>query len=152
MSKLQDEVYTSHKAEYIIIVAAAATIGFLWKFLPDILPFVGATQIQLMYLIKAVSCLLVMLIALGSYIIYLRRNPKYNALKQAQHEDLQRKKLGAFVLDELERLKKEHRELQQKPRPTSGEVFAQMREHGKFLEGQDEMLMRISKYILPPVE
>jgi hypothetical protein len=46
MSKLEDEIYTSHKAEYITIVAAAAMIVFFWKFLPDILPFVDTKQIE----------------------------------------------------------------------------------------------------------
>mgnify|MGYP001577027026 CR=1 FL=1 len=150
MSKWQDDLYMSHKVETIMLIMVAAAIGFLWKFLPEIIPFVESKQISGIYTAKIVSCLGVVLVALGSYIIYLRKIPKYNRLTQAAAEDNQRKILGVFVLDEIERTKKEHKELLKLPTPTSETAFAQMREHGKFLEGQDEMLMRISQYIKPP--
>ena len=150
MSKWQDEIYTSYKVESIILIMAAAAIGFLWKFLPEMIPFVESRQISVMYMAKIVSCLIVILAALGSYIFYLLKIPKYNRLTRETAEDNQRKILGAFVLDELERTKKEHQELVKQPPPTSETIFAQMCAHGKFLEGQDEMLMRISQYIKPP--
>ena len=150
MSKWQDEIYTSYKVETIILIIAAATIGFLWKFLPEIIPFVESKQISVMYMAKIVLCLGVVLVALGSYIIYLRKNPKYNRLTQEEAEEKQRKILGAFVLDEIERTKKERQELLKRPKPTSKADFDQMREHGKFLNGQDEMLHRLSKWLVPP--
>jgi len=71
-------------------------------------------------------------------------------LTRKDYEEIQRKKLGVFVLDELERTKQEHQELLKRPKPKSEAEFAEMREHGEFLKGQDEMLMRISQYIKPP--
>lgn len=148
MSKWQDELYTSHKVETIILIMTASAIGFLWKFLPEIIPFVESKQISGMYTSKILSCLVV-LVALGSYIIYLRKNPKYNRITQEEAEEMQRKILGAFVLGEIERTKNEHQELLKRPKPTSEAEFVQLRECGKFLEGQDEMLMCISQYIKP---
>lgn len=101
MSKWQDELYTSHKVETIILIMTASAIGFLWKFLPEIIPFVESKEISGMYTSKILSCL-VILVALGSYIIYLRKNPKYNRITQEEAEEMQRKILGAFVLGEIE--------------------------------------------------
>lgn len=150
MTKWQDEIYTSYKVESIISILAAASIGFLWKFLPDLLPFVGTKQISFLYLLKVVSCLSIALIALGSYIFYLLKIPKYNVLTQQEHEDMQRRRLGAFVLEEYDQLKKEKEALIKRPPPSSPSVFAQYKEDGRFLDGQEEALLRFSRWLKPP--
>ena len=91
-----------------------------------------------------------MLIGLGSYIIYLRKIPKYNALTQQEHEDIQRRKLGAFLLEEYDRLKKERESLLKRPHPSSAVVVSQYKEDGRFLDGQDELLLCFSRWLKPP--
>lgn len=150
MSKWQDEIYTKHKVEVTISLIAVSLIGFLWKFLPDILPLAATIEITLLYCIKIVSCLTIVLIGLGLYIIYLRKIPKYNALTQQEHEDIQRRKLGAFLLEEYDRLKKERESLLKRPPPSSAVVFSQYKEDGRFLDGQDELLLCFSRWLKPP--
>ncbi len=71
-------------------------------------------------------------------------------LSRKDYEDIQRKKLGVFLLDEIERLKKERQDLKKRPTPTSEAVFAQMKEEGRFLDGQEEILLYLSRWIKPP--
>ena len=76
MSKWQDETYTKYKVETIIILIAGGLKGFLWKFLPDFLPFLATIEIKLLYFLKVVLCLSVMILALGTYIFYLLKKIK----------------------------------------------------------------------------
>jgi len=76
MSKWQDETYIKYKVETIIVLIAGGLIGFLWKFLPDLLPFLATTEIKLLYCIKVVLCLSVVILALGTYIFYLLKKLK----------------------------------------------------------------------------
>jgi hypothetical protein len=76
MSKWQDEIYTKYKVETIIVLIAVGLIGFLWKFLPDLLPFLATTEIKLLYCIKVVLCLSLVILALGTYIFYLLKKIK----------------------------------------------------------------------------
>ena len=64
------------------------------------------------------------------------------------HDDIQRKKLWAFLLNEIARLKKERETLVNKPYPET--PLPQLKEEGRFLDGQDEVLLRLSEWLKPP--
>lgn len=76
MPKWQDELYIKYKAETIISIIAVSLIGFLWKYLPDVLPFLATKQIGLLYLLKVTTCLLISILILGLYIIVLHKRIK----------------------------------------------------------------------------
>lgn len=62
--------------------------------------------------------------------------------------DTLRKKLGAFLIDEVDRLKKERENLLKKPFPST--PLLQLKEDGRFLDGQEEVLLHLSQWIKPP--
>jgi hypothetical protein len=73
MHKLIDEFYDKFKVAALITMLAVTIIGFLWKFLADLLPFIVSTKTDLLWSLKVILSLTVIVMSLAAYIIYLRR-------------------------------------------------------------------------------
>lgn len=131
----------------VIIIYFLKFFGFsIQKVLRDSIAVPANAELYTNILLVLLLCLL----GLIAYLIRLRKIPEYNRRNQEECADIQRKRLGAFLLDEIERTKRERQELIKRPKPESPEIFFQMKEHGRFLDGQDEVLHNLSKWIVPP--
>ncbi|MBI5309316.1 MAG: hypothetical protein HZB37_13540 [Planctomycetes bacterium] len=69
-------------------------------------------------------------------------------INRKNYDETLRKKLGAFLIDEIDRLKKERENLLKKPFPST--PLSQLKEDGRFLDGQEEVLLHLSQWIKPP--
>jgi hypothetical protein len=78
MSILIDEFYKNYRVETTISLIAVTIIGFLWKFLADLLPFVSTIKIKLLWSLKLISSLIVIIVSLVAYIHHLKNIIKNN--------------------------------------------------------------------------
>jgi len=65
------------------------------------------------------------------------------------YDDILRKKLGAFLIDEIERLKNERQKLIKMP-PPPVTPLSHLEKESRFLSGQEEILFRLSRWLKPP--
>lgn len=69
-------------------------------------------------------------------------------INRKDYDDILRKKLGAFIIGEVDRLQKEGENLLKKPFPAT--PLSQREEDVRFIAGQEKVLLHLSQWIKPP--
>lgn len=131
------------KSGMIILSIATPLLLFVWTYLEKVFPITTKQELMTIYIIQMVSTVLIIIFALLAFAIYL-------PIHLTKADNSLKKQLGFFIIVELDRLKKEREALIKRPPPSSPSVFSQYKEDGRFLDGQEEALLRFSRWLKPP--
>jgi len=71
MSILESEIYKKYKVESTIALIAVPLIGFVWTYGDNLWPFPTTIKLTLLWLSQIIATGIIIIVALGTYIVYL---------------------------------------------------------------------------------